>query len=355
MKKCILAFLFFLFLYPINSVGAQGFLDIDSFFDSQTGLPTGVVEQISVEVLPKIPNPGDRVLISVESYSTDFNSAYFTWTVDGVVGAEGYGVKSFDFFAPESGRSTTIELSIQKEEGGTLSRRFAFSPADVDIIYEADTYTHPFYKGKALFSSESIIRFVAMPNFVENSNRIPASSLVYKWIIDGNVDSANSGYGRNVYTGKGSLIQRPFSVSVEVTAPNSDLTAKNTIFLDDTEPDLVIYEDNPLQGILFENAIQGEFILERPEVVFQAIPYYYSTKNKDDSFIDYSWRMNGERIEFGSTLSSISFRNDSGEAGRAIISLDVEHFQNILQAAQASVNLIFSETENVDLENNFEF
>ncbi len=347
-------------LSPVGLVLAQnlGLFDYEipelDLFNLNSGLPEGIIEQISVDILPKVPNPGDQVNISVQSYSSNFDKAYFTWNANGQVIEKGIGKRSINFLAPESGNTITINLTIQKQEGGVITRSFTFAPADVDIIYEADTYTPPFYKGKALFTSESIVRFIAMPYFIQNGNTINPNNLVYTWSINGTVDQNNSGYGKRVYQGKSSLVGRPLEVEVEVSAINSPLIAKNSVFVQNSEPELIIYENNPLLGVVFEKAIAGNFLLDRAEIELQSVPYFFSTTVKDDGFVDYIWKMNGNSIEAGSRTSSIRLRNETGEEGRSLISLEAEHFTNILQIATQSIDLNFTEHNNV-LEENFEF
>jgi hypothetical protein len=337
--KILILFILFV-LMPLVFVKAQ------SGFDPNTGLPLGLEEQISVKVLPKIPSPGEGVSIFVESFSTDLNKAYFTWRINGVTELEGNGETEFLFIAPESGESLTVSMVAQKEGGGLIQRNWTFSPADVDIIYEADTYTPPFYKGKPLFTSESSLRLIAIPTFVENGIKKDPSQLVYNWSV----------YGKMVYETQGGLVHRALNVEVEVTAPNSNMKAENSIPITYKNPELVIYENNPVLGTVFENAVRGNFLLNRPEVEFQAVPLFFSTTRKDQADVEYRWRMNGKNIPSGSLTSFITFRNDTGEAGKAIISLDAEHFNNILQLAQSAVDLTFEEHDIVfDEEENFDF
>jgi len=346
----------FIFLPVAFSFAQTPYFDAPevNLFNPNTGLPEGIDEQITVTVLPKVPAPNEKVSIKIESYSTDLNMAYFVWKVDGKVSLEGTGKKAFSFFAPNSGTSATISVSAKKAEGGYLERSFNFSPADVDIIYEANTYTPPFFKGKALLTSESTAKFIAMPNFVENGKVTNPNELVYKWSLNGTVDAQNSGYGKRVYEKQGSLIQRPFSVNLEVSSLKSNIKAKGSVGVDFVYPELVIYENNPVLGIVFENAVKGNFILERPEIEFQSVPFYFDTAQKDSSFVDYTWKMNGEEIEVGSKSSSIKFRNETGEEGLSIVSLNAQHFNKILQVATTGVQLNFKKI-NVSSENGFQF
>ena len=92
-NKFFVYFLSFIFVFLIfNNTSAQ-----EALFDPNSSLPIGVAEQISIDILPKIPNPGDSVSISVQSYSTNFNAADFVWTINGVTEAAGKGIRNFSF------------------------------------------------------------------------------------------------------------------------------------------------------------------------------------------------------------------------------------------------------------------
>lgn len=324
-------------------------------FDINSNLPSGIIEQISTTIIPKVPSPGEQVTITVESFSSDLNKSLITWQSNGKTIKEGRGERTVSFFAPESGKSLTINLIIRKEEGGLVQKSFSFSPADVDIIYEAQTYTPPFYKGKALYTSEAVIRYIAMPNFVQaNGTKISPDNLVYTWKVNDSVLQNFSGYGRRVFETKSGVIQRPVKVGVEVSAVNSDLKAKDFIMIDTQNPEVVLYENNPLLGVIYEKGIFGSFLLDRPEVELQSVPYFFSIKSKDLSDVDYVWKINGELAEIGSKSSASRFRNETGEAGHSIISLDVQHFKNILQLATTKLDLNFTEHDNV-IEEDFSF
>lgn len=360
MKKLLFLIFFLILVSPFGFINSQTLPIFDlptvdqNTTDPVTNLPLGVEEQISTEVSPKTPAPGEQVKISVESFSTDLDKANFNWTQDGSTIQKGKGIKSIFITAPNNGNSTTIRVSIEKEGGGTISETFTIAPAEVDIIWEARTYTPPYYKGKSLFTSEADVRLIAMPNFIRSGSLVDPSTLDYKWSINGSVIESLSGYGKRVVELKGNLIQREVVIKVEVTANNSNLKAVGTTKLDDVQPEVILYENNPLLGVVFEKAVNGKFVLDRPEIELQAIPYFFSTPQKENGFTNYSWRINGNLVEEGVANSFVRFRNESGEEGQSTISVDVEHFENILQAAKTNLNLKFEEHEEI-IENGFEF
>lgn len=325
---------------------------LQSVIDPNTGLPEGVEEQVTFTQIPSIPKPGQNVSIQVVSYSTNLNKAVITWTLDGRNVVSQTGATTFNFNAPESGQTSRLVITIQKETGGTISKTIVVNPADVDLIYEAQTYAHPFYKGKKMFTSEAVIKFIALPNFVTSSgNKIADENLVYTWSINGTVQQNASGYGKNTFSTKGTLIERANQVSVEVSAVNSTLKASQSISFRSQQPELVLYENNPILGVVYEQAVGGTFNLERPQVDFEAIPYFFSTNFKDSSTVNFSWTLNGTKIESKNPNENyLVLRNDKNEEGRALINVVANHANNILQTTQSSLELNFSKVNNVSNE-----
>jgi hypothetical protein len=316
--------------------------DLSGLINSNTGLPTGIDEQISLEQVPKIPKPNEFVSIRVTSYLTDLNKAKITWTQDGKVLLSQTGAVTNQIQAPESGKTSTLTITIQKENGGIITKKVTLSPADVDLLYEAETYIHPFFKGKRLFTSESPIKFIAVPNFVIGGKKIAAENLVYTWKINGTVEQSISGYGKNTFSMQGSLIERPLQITVDVSAINSTLTASQQITVRSTQPEVLLYENNPLLGVIYDQAVVGDFLLERNQVDFEAVPYFFSALTKNDGNLIYDWTINAVKVTSKAPSENyLLLQNNNNEEGRALISATVRHAQKILQTTKTSLNLDF--------------
>jgi hypothetical protein len=326
---------------------------LDSIIDPNSGLPIGVTEQVEIEQIPRIPNPGDLVNLKIISYLTDLNKAQIIWTTEEGVISSGIGNTSISIIAPPSGQSVTVQVRIIKNGGGEILQTISINPAGVDLIYEANTYTHPLYKGKKLFTSESTLRFIALPNFVDQlGNKIDDSNLIYTWKVNDVVQNT-SGFGKNIFVRQGTLIERPVIVSVEVSDLKSNFRASKRMQIRSQAPEIILYENNPLLGVVYEKAIQGEFLLERPQVDFEGVPYFFSVPNKEDTSLKWRWAINGfpQQTKL-STENFIVLKNAQNEDGRAIITAQVEHVNNILQTAKNRFDLNFKKVNNT---NNEEF
>jgi hypothetical protein len=304
------------------------------------GVPAGIVEQVSTRMIPSVPKPGDLVSIRVDSYSTDLNKAYVTWTQDGAVASEGVGVVNFYFSAPEAGQRTVIEMAAAKQGGGTVRKTFTVSPADLDLTYEAKTYTPPFYDGRAEFTNSSLVRVVSLPNFVnpDTGEEISPENLVYTWRVDGTVDQSISGYGRSAADIRGELVSRGLEIEVEAEALDVDLEARAAILIKDTRPELAVYERHPLYGVVFEQALgESPYPVNEEEISLVAVPYSMDIASLSDPRVEWNWRTSQGK---GPGTPVVTFRPEPGAAGLADASIRINH-QNFAQYVSGAVKLEF--------------
>lgn len=311
--------------------------------DNNTNLPIGFEEQISINLYPSFPKPNQEVQIYLESYSTDLDKATITWTRDGKTILKGLGAKQIIIDAPETNKSSRIVAFISKSDGGNLTREITLSPSQVEIIYEPLTYVPPFYKGRSLFTSQSAIKFVAIPSFFNNlGQRYNSNDLIYQWTINGAVISGSSGAGKNIFYYQSPLIQRDMIVGVNVSSPNSVSKAKDEVFIDMFQPQILLYEDNPMYGTLFEKVISGNFSLEREEVKLAAMPYFFNINSRNNLDIDYKWFMNGKNLDVGTKENFLILRNVEKISGSSEVRLDTSLTENILQNSKTAVRIDYT-------------
>jgi hypothetical protein len=116
-----------------------------------------------------------------------------------------------------------------------------------------------------------------------------------------------------------------------------------------------MYENNPLQGSLFERALRGTFNLEREELQVTATPYFFSTNTRDSNQLSYQWGENGKKIGSPLVSSNLIFRNPGLQAsGISNISVSTEHVDNILQDATMGFSLNVIGSNQINLENDDE-
>jgi hypothetical protein len=313
-------------------------LPIISFAQS-INVPFALSNELGVEIIPNYPKPHEMVSINLTLYTDDLSSANITWYKDGQVVLSGKGKVNYSFKAGGVGAETQIEVKIGLLSGASFSKIFTLNPTNVDLVWEANSYVPPFYKGKALHPRQGSLKLVALPEFVKNGTRISPQNLVYKWSNGVNVYQNQSGYGKNVVTLDGSLLGGTENISVLVTDPVSGLAAQGFAYIAPVDPEIIFYENDPYYGHIFDESLDGQFQLKTNEVQILAAPYYFTKENMGG--LKYNWMLNGASIPNLVDSRTAIFRKPENQTGQSVISLQIENTNRILQQADGNLTMSF--------------
>ena len=205
----------------------------------------------------------------------------------------------------------------------------------VDILWQGQTYTPPFYKGKALWSNQSRISFVAIPQGLGNS-----ANLNYKWTRNGTVLGNINGIGRNYLSFLDSILSKPQTIKVDILSSQDEVLASAFVTVVPTSPILAIYENNPLYGFMFHRETNGTYELREKEVTFSAFPFFFSALSRADSGLSYEWRTNVGEAE---TRNSVTYRSPDDASGSSQVSMRVSNKDKIMQSFNKSFLIEFGE------------
>lgn len=311
-------------------------------FNPANGLPAGINEQISETFTPNNPQPDQPFTIRIESFSTDLNRADISWEINGDLYSAGKGLVVESFRAPVAGDVLVISLTIFTVEGNAISRTYTVAPAKVDLYFEADTYTPPFYKGKSMYTHQSNLTVHAFPYISEDGRFLNRNELSYVWEVDNRVIQDKSGYGKSSFAYNSGLLSQEVKISVTVSSVGNPSVAEADIFIDPKDPDILLYENHPLYGLIMKNIVDNFYTLTTSDVSITAIPLFFSTSARTSPQIEYSWRLNGQNLDIFDNVSEIAFRNSKNEDGEAQIRVQAKHRNNILQSVGVSGTLIFN-------------
>ena len=215
---------------------------------------------------------------------------------------------------------------------------FHLKAQEVDLLWQGQTYTPPFYKGKALWSSQSKISLLAIPHISGVSN---PTSLTYKWIKNGTVLGNINGVGKNTLTFTDSILSQPQIVKVEIlSASPAKVLASASMTITPISPILAIYENNPLYGFMFHREISGVHNLLEREVTFTAFPLFFSTVSRVDDTLSYSWRTGSDEADIS---SSVTYRTPEEAAGTSAVSVEASNRDKFLQSADKNFLIQFGD------------
>jgi len=296
-------------------------------------------EEISIIVSPGNPGANDLVSLTVISSLSLLQNSLITWTKNGVNEKSGLGETRHQTRVGGLGGVTNITVTVSDNDS-SLQKSVSIRPAEVKLIWEADSYTPVFYKGKGLASYQSKVKVVAIPSLINSSgNKLGDGGLIYEWSLDGKLDGKQSGTGKNVFNFKGGIVPRPKRVTLFVRSQDSFISARKSILVNFVEPRILVYKENPLtkmKGVFSMNV--GS--VKEGESTFVVEPYFFSEEAIDKNLLDYKWIVDGRVFNNLEKSRKIIFGSDV--TGKSTVSVEISNPSNILQTIKKIFNVVVS-------------
>jgi hypothetical protein len=304
------------------------------------------LDPFEVLMNPDTPQPGKPVSLEVKSFTADVHELSFTWSADGAVVASGIGVAKYEFIAPANGKKVTVRVQATNPRGPSLNKSFIIAPAEVNLLWEAQTYTPPFYKGHSHYTHQSFMRFIAMPNFKDkNGVRIDPKTLIYTWKKDEQTLGPRSGYGKQTISLQGDILQNSYTITVDVTNPTNTLSGSASLRVESEDPQAILYTEDPLYGIQYQRAI-GNSESIRGEKTLLVEPYFFNIIDNDSvgnisPSLEYHWMVNYTERPDLMHERHITFKPKKDTEGIANIDITILNTSEILQRVKESMRLSF--------------
>lgn len=294
--------------------------------------------QVQLVLSPEFPEPNQAVIVSAQSSSFDPDATFLSWTYNGKNVASGKGVTSYSFNAGPAGSLHRVIVSASAK-GVTFSDTLTFRVPDLLLAWEAQTYTPPGYRGRALPTSGSLVRVHAFPEiFASATQTINPENLIYQWKIDDTDARDQSGRGKKSFSfrvanGKG-VTHR---VSVTVTSEDKSAAAFAMVDVRLEDPLILFYEDKTLEGPRYESASARFSVASGEELRLRAEPFFFLAGSIDT--LSYQWHVNGRLLEAISKPRQFLFRTERGSSGSHHVSLDIENERQLFQRGSGSVSI----------------
>ena len=127
--------------------------------------------RINIRSSPEIPGAYTEATINLSTVSYDLSRANIQWIVNNKEVESGFG-KSFVSIKTGGAGVETVVSAIITFGSTSTTKRLIIRPSEVKLLWQAiDSYIPPFYKGKALPSSEGLLKFVAIPNLKDQNGK----------------------------------------------------------------------------------------------------------------------------------------------------------------------------------------
>jgi hypothetical protein len=267
---------------------------------------------LTLDIAPQYPRPYDTVNVAPASTAFDLSGASVTFFVDGKQVAQTTGTAPVSVPLGGPGSATTIKVTA-KAGGQTYSATQVLHPAEVDLVTEPSSTSHPFYLGGLGVPSQGQVRLVAVADLRTSSGKaIDPSTLVYNWKFNGQALGDASGIGRSVLMITGPIRYRSATVVLTVASQDQSVVGQAVSVVSPTDPVLRVYENDPLLGVRYEHALPTEYKLAGSEESFTAVPYFFAKQP------DLAWTVNGSP---SGTDANITLRPTGTGAGTANVSV----------------------------------
>ncbi len=295
-------------------------------------------KNVSVNISPTNPSPGENYTLSLITYSFDLNRSTITWSVNGTKILSGIGKSTYEGVMGSLGETTQIKIVI---EAGLLviEKNISLVGTDMDLIWEAiDSYVPPFYKGKALPSPEARINVVAIPLLQDGTSLLGSDNITYAWNRNYSPDLGSSGYGKNSFIFRTSYLNQSDKITASSTAITKNLSAKQTIDIRTIKPKILFY---PIQNKSANtiHALKNSITVNGDSYTIIAVPYFFSGENPDVKDLSYTWKVNNQQLQVFSPKNTLTIQK--GEATNGTIDLTIESISKLLQSAKSKMTINF--------------
>lgn len=298
------------------------------------------LDLVNISTLPASPGALETVVVRLESFAVNLNSANIVWNVDKIFTKDGVGEKEITITTPEFGQKITIDIIIITREGERIDKKYIIAPGEVDLLWEAQTYTPPFYKGKALPTFNSLIRVTAIPRF--NSLTSSPKDYDYKWTYN-RTQGLGEGLGKNSVVVPMGYADSQVPIKVDVGFSGSDWKGSKNISISGSSPKIVLYAHDPLLGVGFHQAIptKGSHTSKETESTIFAAPYFFSLDNLLNNQLIYTWEVDRKYTSPGLSPRYLTVVRPTNGVGSYALSLRIQNPNRILQEGRASAQISF--------------
>ena len=297
-------------------------------------------------VSPQTPGPNTPVTIEVQGVGSFLGNAKITWSQNGKVVATGVGMRNFTFTTGALGTQTSVHVEINSSSQGTITNDWTFSPSTVIMLWEADTSIPPLYRGKALYSGGSKLKVVALPTVAIKNKGIPTNDLSFQWTVNDTPAPQFSGLGQNSISFTGDQLQPQENVEVSIQYGSTQV-GYGQVVIPATTPQILLYDNDPLRGLLFDSVLPNPVNMSSKELTVQAIPYYFDNQSLQNGSAAYSWTLNGNSTTGPSASKGLlTLRQTGTGSGAATIGVSIQNTDTnlLVQAADAALQVMFGQS-----------
>lgn len=298
---------------------------------------------LNMQVSPSAPAPNSQVSFALTNYSINLQTSDIRWLVNGKQASRGAGFTSFTTVTGAPGSVLTISVIVTTTDGQTLTKEITLRPALLDLIWQADSAVPPLYRGKALPTTKNLVKFVAIPHFVNAGVEIDQSKLVYQWSLEFDPTPTGSGLGKNTFSTKIVDLIGETRVGVKVSTLDGSIVASKSLAVSPFNPLVSLVRIDDLEGPDLAHPLSGNYDLTGPEVTLRTVGYYFPKSHVTKPGLKYSFAVNGKPAMASEVAPALlTLRQGPGTgSGQAALSAAINDSFDSMISAVRSITLTF--------------
>ncbi len=322
---------------------------------AQVGL-SGIENAVLITYSPVHPRPGDTVRLEARSSVLDLGKTNITWRVNGKTSAQGTGADSTTITLGGLGIATEVTVSVAAQDDVAASAEVTIIATELDLLVDSDSYVPPFYRGRAHASAGTNLYLQAIPQFKRPSGTYVASPAInFTWKKNGEIMGSVSGKGKSSLVMPAEHLFGNERITVEARSEDGVFVNEASYVLSPVQPILTLYQNHPLFGLMYHQALGAVTFIPGSEMTFVAVPYFAQAVRAEDPALIYAWRVNGKAIPASATNPNAITINAENSSGVALLNVELTHATNYFLEAKGSWNITFSaDSAALDLFRNFE-
>lgn len=312
------------------------------FLLGKMGIACAEIGEPAIVFDPKFPAPETQVKAKVISYAFDVERSNFIWRVNGKTVAAGVGAKEVVLTSPSLGKTMSVTVDVVTASGEMFSKAVTMQGSEVDLLWEALTYTPAWYKGKSMPIFKSQLKFSAIPFLFSKGEKISPDALVYEWSLNGKKDIAKSGLGKKYFIFPVNRVGDGIIVIAKISNLDKSVNHEKIFVFSDAEqgPKINLYADDLAEGLQTNRLIKNSLDLKKGDVRLRAEPFFFS--GAPQNTIAYEWFLNGKQMASSGFSNIAALRVGTGN-GTATLEASVKNTLSITQFARETLRIVFGE------------
>lgn len=213
----------------------------------------------------------------------------------------------------------------------------AQSPApQIDLVWQAETYTPASYEGRALPTTGSE---VVVTGLAYGADGRVNNNYDWRWEKDGYQIHSASGLGKNVLRFRTGNPRTAHQIKVALHDSAGKRLAETSTTILVSEPRVMFYQEEAW-GVDYSRALVGTLRLAQAETKILAEPFYFSRSAVANRGLGYDWRLNSESLVANTEDArrfSLLLPDPLPESAKATLELRIVNLAESLQKASHSL------------------